>query len=402
MFHSTHHLPQRLTSDHYQSVAIYRREIERMFQPGWHCIGVLAEAPQIGDFFTIELFETPLVCWHTSQGFQTFLNVCTHRFCTLTDKPRGHFAERMKCQYHGWEYDEQGNTCRIPDAQHFRPLKKGELGLREFRTETVGQLIFVTFNERPPSLREFLGPRLTAWCEKYFSLQHRLTHKRDLDINCNWKILVENVLESYHLACVHRRTFGTYPTAETCVHEFYPTYDYYINDSSEKKFLSQLETLVARLSGREPEYYWEHILRYPNVIFGGTGPWHYIQMVFPTGPQTCRSIWYNMQDTGPKGKVFPFLLHRLLKRIGSPMIARVQSEDAGIYPSIHRGTVSAQRPHGGGLISAREERIFTFQDYVLKSLSDDAQESVVPAPPPTNGAADSTELPLTESWPLPR
>lgn len=399
MFHSTQHLPQRLSADHYRSPDIYRRELDRMFLPGWHCAGVLPDAPHLGDFFTIELFDTPLVCWHTAQGFQTFLNVCTHRFCTLTDRPRGRFGARIKCQYHGWEYDESGNTCKIPDAQHFRPLKKGELGLREFKTETIGQLIFVSFHERPAPLREFLGPKLTAWCERYFSLQHRLTHKRDLHLDCNWKIVVENVLEAYHLACVHRKSFGTYPAAERCFHEFHPTYDYYLNDCSDKTHLVKLERLVARLSGREPELFWEHILRYPNVILGGSGPWHYIQMIYPTGPETCRSIWYNMHDTGPKGKVWPFLLHRLLKRVGSANIARIQTEDAGIYPSIHRGTVAAARPHGGGLISAREERIFTFQDYVLKGLSDARPESVVPSPPPQENLAEAAEFALANPAP---
>src|SRR5262249_49364723 len=152
----------------------------RLFLPSWQCIGALTDAPQIGDFFTAEFYGRPLVCWHTSQGFQTFLNVCTHRFCTLTDKPRGHFAERIKCQYHGWEYDETGNTCKIPDAQHFRPLKKGELGLREFRTETVGQLIFASFQDSPPPLTEFLGSRLTAWCLKNFSPRHRLTYRYEI------------------------------------------------------------------------------------------------------------------------------------------------------------------------------------------------------------------------------
>lgn len=388
MFQSTQHLPQRLTPEHYASAEIYQQELDRMFLPGWHCIGILPDAPRVGDFLTIELFGTPLVCWHTSQGFQTFLNVCTHRFCTLTDKPQGHFAGRMKCQYHGWEYDESGNTCKIPDAQNFRPLKKGELGLREFPTQMVGQLIFVSFNEHPSPLTEYLGPQLTEWCQRYFSPQHRLTHKRDMHLDCNWKIVIENVLEAYHLACVHSKSFGDYPTADRCTHEFHPTYDYYFNDCSDKVWPVRLEKLAARLSGRKPELFWEHILRYPNVILGGTGPWHYIQMVFPTGPETCRSIWYNMHDTGPKGKLWPFLLHRAMKRAGSVGIVQVQNEDAAIYPSIHRGTASAHRPHGGGLISAREERIFTFQDYVLKSLSDEPLSTVIPSPP-KNGDADS-------------
>lgn len=381
MFHSTHHLPQRLAPEHYTSPDVYQRELDRMFLPGWHCLGALTDAPRVGDYFTTDLFGRPVICWHTSRGFQTFLNVCTHRFCTLTDKCRGRFEHRMKCQYHGWEYDDEGNTCKIPDAQHFRPLKKGELGLREFRTETVGQLIFVSLCENPVPLAEFLGPRLTDWCRRYFSPQHRLTLRSELPLNCNWKIVIENILESYHLECVHPKSFATFPDAQDCTHEFYPTYDYYKHDTSRVPAYVWPERWVAWASQREPEYFWEHILRYPNVVLGGSGPWHYIQMIYPTGPETCRSVWYVMHYSGPKGKLWPFLVHRGLMRYGAFMTRRVQREDAAVYPSIHRGTASPHRPHGGGLISAREERIFTFQDYVLKMLSDEPPETVVPTPP---------------------
>lgn len=396
MFHSTQHLPQRFTPEHYTSPDVYRQELDRLFLPGWHCLGAMTDAPRLGDYFTGELFGRPVICWHTSHGYQTFLNVCTHRFCTLTDKNRGRFAERLKCQYHGWEYDESGNTCKIPDAQHFRPLKKGELGLREFRTETVGQLIFVSLNEQPAPLAEFLGPRLMDWCQRYFTPQHRLTNRREMDLACNWKIVVENVLESYHLACVHPRSFGGYPDPERCVHEFHPSYDYYKHDSSDHRVGSLLERWSAWAAGRQPEFFWEHILRYPNVVFGGAGAWHYVQMVYPTGPETCRSVWYNMHDSGPKGRLWPFLYHRLLKRIGGMIAAQVQSEDGAIYPSVHRGTAAPHRPHGGGLISAREERIFTFQDYVLQSLSEDRSQPVIPAPPESVRPADETDHPSLE------
>jgi choline monooxygenase len=391
MFRSTQHLPQRLTPEHYTSADVHQQELDRMFLPGWHCIGAWPDAPHIGDYFTVDLLGQPLVCWHTSRGFQTFLNVCTHRFCTLTDKPRGRRAQRLKCQYHGWEYDEDGNTCKIPDAQHFRPLKKGELGLREFRTETAGQLIFASLNENPLPLSDYLGPQLTGWCRRYFSPEHRLTCRNELELRCNWKIVVENVLESYHLECVHPGTFAAFPEPEDCTHEFHPTYDYYRHDVSRIPAYTRPEGWAAWLSGREPEHFWEHILRYPNVVLGGAGPWHYIQMIFPTGPETCRCVWYTMHNSGPKGQLWPFLVHRGLKRIGAASAKRIQAEDAVIYPSVHRGTAARHRPYGGGLISAREERIFTFQDYVLKTLSGEQPHDVVPTPPPAAVEADSAD-----------
>ena len=64
--------------------------------------------------------------------------------------------------------DSEGETKRIPDAKSFRPFKKGMVGLKKFRTETVGQLIFVNLNDDGPGLKEYLGP-LYAECERMYS-----------------------------------------------------------------------------------------------------------------------------------------------------------------------------------------------------------------------------------------
>ena len=369
MFHNTNHVPQQLRPEHYVSKAQFDIECERLFQPSWHCVGVKALLPKQGDFLTIDLLERPLIVWNTEQGIRTYLNVCTHRFSTLTDKPCGHAEKHLKCQYHGWEYDSDGNTCKIPDAQSFRPLKKGELGLREYRTETVGQLIFVSLVENAPDVRTFLGPELVAFAEQWFSPDHRLTLVRDAHMDCNWKIVVENILESYHIAMVHPKSFSEYPTAEHCFHEFHPEYDHYIHDFTDEPRYATPERIVAKLIGRPADYKWHHLLRYPNLVLGGAGPWHYIQMIWPTSPTTCRSRWITMHYSGSKTSWKAFFLHRAFWRYGRGSARQVQDEDARIYPKVHQGTAAVDRPHSGGLISTREERIIAFQEYLLRETS---------------------------------
>lgn len=370
MFVSETHLPQLLSVSHYTDPEFHRREVESLFLGSWHCVAVADQFPKVGDYVTIEVHERPLIVWRTDKGFKTFLNVCTHRFSTLTDKPQGSCPGRLKCQYHGWEYDGDGNTCKIPDAQSFRPLKKGELGLREYRTETVGQLIFVNLSPEAPPVREFLGAELVELCERWFSPQHRLTLVSDLPLACNWKIVVENVLESYHIACVHPKSFAEYPRPEHCTHAFHPTYDHYIHDFTDEPRYAKPERFAARIIGRPPDYQWHHLLRYPHLVLGGAGPHHYIQMIWPTSPTTCRSRWITMHDSGPRGSWWAFLMHRGLLRWGQYISKQVQREDALIYPSVHRGTAVVDRPHGGGLISAREERIFAFQEMVLRGTGE--------------------------------
>ena len=374
MFVSQTHLPQLFDVAHYTDPAFHEREVERLLLPGWHCLAVWDQFPKDGDFRTTELLGRPIILWRTGDQIRAFLNVCSHRFCTLTDKCTGHFAGRMKCQYHGWEYDAQGNTCKIPDAPSFRPLKKGELGLKEYRCELLGQLVFVTLNDDAPALRNYLGPDLTALCEERFTHEHHITQVVDLVVPCNWKIVIENMLDAYHLECVHPKTFKRYPVAEHCSHTFYPTYDYYIHDYQDEPDSAAAERFVCRLTGQPLDLKWRHILRYPNMAVGGSGPWYYMQMMWPQSAESCRILSISMHYSGPRGGLWSFLMHRVLLRIGRHYGRMIIREDAAVFPSIHRGTAAPDRPHSGGLISAREERVFAFQEYVLRETGEPVPE----------------------------
>lgn len=368
MFVHDTHLPQLLSLEHYRDPAVQEREIQKLFMPGWHCLAVWEQFRRDGDFRTTYLLGRPLILWRRGDRIRAFLNVCCHRFSLLTEQPRGSFPHRLRCQYHGWEYDETGNTCKIPDAQSFRPLKKGELGLREYRCETVGQMVFVTLDDRAPPLTEYLGPDLTQLCRERFSLEHRLTYIAERTQPCNWKIVIENLLESYHLEAVHPRTFKRFPPAEHCTHTFFPTYDYYIHDYQAEPDSAAAERFICRLTGQALDLKWRHILRYPHLAVGGSGPWYYLLTVFPLTPESCHFISYTLHYPGPRGQWRTWFLHRLLKRVGTFLGKQINREDAAIYPGIQRGTTAPDRPHGGGLISTREERIFAFQRYLLREL----------------------------------
>jgi phenylpropionate dioxygenase-like ring-hydroxylating dioxygenase large terminal subunit len=365
--HSTH-LPQRFTPERYSSPEVFDIEREELFSRSWHCIGTLADLPREGDYFTFKLLDHPLICWRTSGDLHTYLNVCCHRFCQLTGRRSGHFGDRIRCQYHGWEYDSTGRPRKIPDAPSFRPLVKNQLALRQYRTETVGQLIFVSLAEDGPSLREFLGDRYFELCAEWFSASRRYTGTFDHGTDCNWKILVENVLESYHISTLHSHTLGMYPGAESCRHRFYDDGDecvMYYRQSAARMFK---EWAISTLAGVKPDYKWHHLIRYPNLIIANSSLVTYVQCVIPVGVGRCLNLFRAFHDSGARGVVRRGLADLLLRVGGRSFVRRVLQEDAAIYPQVQAGASAAELP-GDGLISAREERIFAFQEYVLEHAS---------------------------------
>lgn len=362
--HSTH-LPQRFTPERYSSPTVFEEEREELFSQGWHCIGTLVDLPREGDFFTFNLLDRPLVCWRTGGEAHTYLNVCCHRFCQITGKRRGHFADRMRCQYHGWEYDTTGRPRKIPDAPSFRPLVKNQLQLRTYRTQTVGQLIFVSLAEDGPSLREYLGDRYYKLCEEWFGAGRRYTGTFDHFADCNWKIVIENVLESYHIATLHAQTLGIYPNAESCRHRFHDEGDecvMFYRQSAARMFK---EWAISTLAGVKPDYSWHHLIRYPNLIIANSSLVTYVQCVIPAGAGRCLNLFRAFHNPGAHGVVRRRLADLMLRLGGRHFVRRVLQEDAAIYPQVQSGASAAELP-GDGLISAREERIFAFQEYVLE------------------------------------
>src|SRR5439155_8963074 len=153
--------------------------------------------PRPGDFLTTELLGEPLLLRNVDREPHAYLNVCAHRHCLLRSEPTGH-DEQLHCQYHGWEYQDDGRTAKIPEAGCFRPWDRENARLRKFRTATCGELVFVCLAADAPGLEEFLGPFYPT-CQAWFASPYGLKWSWQADYQANWKVPVENSLESYHV-----------------------------------------------------------------------------------------------------------------------------------------------------------------------------------------------------------
>src|SRR5262249_20796766 len=162
------------------------------FLPTWHLVGTTAELRRHGDFLTMELLGRPLMIRNINGQIYSYLNVCAHRHKLLSSKPRGH-DPLFRCQYHGWQDDKHGRTGRIPEARCFKAWDRENARLHRFRTETWGELVFVSLADKGPSLAEFLGPHGDQALEG-FTAPNRPAWSCVLHHACNWKVPAENGL----------------------------------------------------------------------------------------------------------------------------------------------------------------------------------------------------------------
>ncbi|MCP4390446.1 MAG: hypothetical protein GY802_19280 [Gammaproteobacteria bacterium] len=87
----------------------------------------------------------------------------------------------------------------MENALEFNP---DEFGLVEFPLQTRSGFAFVSFDEQPPSIDDWLA-EFDSYHQAWGLDQWTTTRVRELDVNCNWKTFIEVFNEYYHLPMVH-------------------------------------------------------------------------------------------------------------------------------------------------------------------------------------------------------
>jgi choline monooxygenase len=375
MFISDTHLPQILPPAAYVDEAWFRAERDGLLARTWHLVATTADLPADGDFVAFRLLGRPLLVSRTEAGPRVFLNVCAHRLALLTSAPRGRMC-RLKCQYHGWEFDADGNTRRIPDAPGFRPLERGQLGLVRLETATCGRLIFARFARTGPTLTEFLGaewPRMEA----VFSPDSRPACSLETVVDANWKVVIENNLESYHVGEIHARTLGPMPEEKDCRHELAADQSVFEGPGDVPGLLGRLQQALLAGMGIPVTRRYRHCLLLPNLTWGGVDGISVVQTFEPlSASQTRLTLRGFFPAPGRRTPLRTLLLRNLLE--GQMAVwKRVWQEDLRLYPALQAGIASPELP-GAGLLSRREERVHHFQRWVQERTGASVPPTLLP------------------------
>ncbi len=364
MFLSETHLPQLIEPEAYFDPGWYQKEQSHVLKPAWWAVATLDDFPREGDFLTFDHVDGPVILWKKGGEIRAFRNVCAHRFAKLTGKARGH-CDCLSCDYHGWEYDEAGTTKRIPDAASFRPLEKGRLGLTALRVAVVGCIVFLSFDDHGMPIREWLGDEWQRITDRFGS-RARTLWRADIDVPVNWKLVVENNIESYHIGSVHRETLGSFPVESLCEHQFTDLCSRFTGPGLGSTWAA-CRLAVARQIRASIDASYSHSLVYPAFTWLCVDVVSGFQSIVPTGPTSCRmSVRFGAIQAETVSPVMD-LAARVCVAGELKFWKRVIHEDLALLPQVQAGIESPRRP-GSGLISRREERIVHFQRWILDCL----------------------------------
>lgn len=312
MFLHPERLQHVLEPERYFAPNWHEAEMRHLLLPGWHFVATTDQLRRDGDSVSLELLGRPVIVRRADGEEHAFLNVRRHRVV-------------------------------------------------EYRAERCGNLVFVNLSEGTPSLRDQMGATFDI-VERAFSAPFRQIWTWQASYAANWKIPLENGVESYHIPCLHQKTFGNYPVEANVAHELQPGWTSYRTDEMNRWVKASIRSTTSWLGVPYTGDY-THYHVFPNLTFALMDLMSLAQIVVPTSPTTSRTMVWLFAPFGPRRGILPWL-HAKGNALASKAVARrILAEDAPIFPAVQQGIESSPVR---GVIGRREERVWAFQDYVAR------------------------------------
>ncbi|HVS77888.1 MAG TPA: aromatic ring-hydroxylating dioxygenase subunit alpha [Steroidobacteraceae bacterium] len=370
-------LPRALPAWAYQHPEMTRLELERILEPSWQIVCHVNEIPKPGDFTTFELGPNGIVALRDSDGrIRAFHNVCRHRGARLLEGS-GHCAGAITCPYHGWSYRLRGELIGMPERASFPGLDRSAWSLKPVRSQVAFGFVFVCLSGNPAPVEETWG-ELARELDAY-----RIEEMRPLGEpyvehwDCDWKIAMDNYLESYHVPIGHPGLFrmftpdyreqvllpsgvarGTSRMRERASSRF-----------SERIYQAHVVATVTDLP-QERRRCWTFYSMLPNLGIDIFPDQMDFFQVLPRGPGKCtiRGACFAHPDSRRE--------MRLLRYLNARINRQVQREDRFLCTRVQRGLAS--RSYEPGPLSQLESCMLQFHE-LLRARIPEAREPRPPA-----------------------
>lgn len=371
----------------YHDESFFEAEKERIFSFSWVAVAETAEINSPGDLKSVSVGGVPVLLSNDRGTIRAFHNVCRHRGAKLVDKPCSRQGTIL-CPYHHWGYSLDGRLRATPhfddehklpahvleqlSMSHVKDFKKESNSLFPIRVELALGLVFINLSEDAPALSEWLGDLLPALAdyEKMLGLHGpglKVYDRKEYKVQANWKLLMENYLEYYHLPAVHPELCGVSGVDEHRRNQGKGMYMCFVTDPLTKGGtpidpgrLSPYETLRPR--NRDRAY---HVAIFPNTFFSLYPDALFRIILSPTSAGTTVEYATFMSHDGAFG-VYDADGKEVLRDMFE-FWDLINTQDIGIVENVHEGTSTPL--YRGGRFSFRfEEPVHRFQNMVVDKM----------------------------------
>lgn len=360
---------------------LFDHEMDTLFLPSWVCVAASDDVATPRSVHPVTFGRQPILLTRNRAGeLHAWFNVCSHRGATLVDKPQKNCA-RIVCPYHAWSYDLDGNLRNTPHVGGFNihdtpEINPENLGLRPVPVAEWAGLVFVNISGDGEPFDDFIRP-MAERLQAYDLTRLRLGIETATEVPANWKIVVENFVESYHLPWIHSN-----------MNTFNPMEDHYQiiggrhylgqglknmrpDDDAAYK-LPPFPNLTPEQMATGESYY-----LFPNLMFGVLIDYLYAIILFPEAPGVTRErlvILFNGEDAATVPE------HEHLRKVVLDRMVSVNNEDIFITGRLQDGR-HARGFSGGQFALEQEKTSLCFQQGIAARLLEAAGRTPADAIP---------------------
>jgi phenylpropionate dioxygenase-like ring-hydroxylating dioxygenase large terminal subunit len=351
----------------YNHPEMTRLEYERILRPSWQIACHVSALKRPGDYVSMELGGVDsVVALRDSQGqIRVFHNVCRHRGARLLDGS-GTCAGPLTCPYHGWSYKLSGELLAISARDTFPPLERSQLGLKPVRMQVLFGFVFFCLAGEPRPLEEIFAGFAPEFAPHRFEDMEPIGETYIEHWDCDWKIAMDNYLESYHVPIGHpglnrmmtpdyddQRTFPGVARGISWLRE-QPSPRW-----SERMYQQLIGTVATDL----PEAHrrrWSFYSSLPNLGIDVFPDQMDFFQVLPRGPGKCtiRGACYGLPDARREMRIARYLTARINRQ--------VQREDESLCTRVQQGLASPS--YEPGPLSSLEGCMLEFHNLLRERI----------------------------------
>ena len=341
----------------YVSEMFYQLEKSHLFSRAWVFAGFAHQVPEAGDLLPINVADQPLfILRNEAEEVSAFHNVCRHRNLQLVDKP-SNCGRLLRCPYHSWSYDLSGALKNAPffggdEKQRVDGFRLEENGLMPVNCAVWHDWVFVNLDPVPEAFEDFIRPIKKLLSDTDLSKYRPVATLELGKVRTNWKLLMENFIEPYHVQFVHKTT-----TSQP-LQDHYPVIEGKCLGSGVELSDQQVANAGEGSLGVSSRY----LTLFPNFVLGTYAPDQIgVHLNIPVDTETTSQIRviYLHQDTSYSETEIQDL---------KDLWYQVHREDHAICERLQRGRHSDLSAEGGVLSPYWETSVRKFQELVADAI----------------------------------
>lgn len=354
-----------LPSSAYTSEAFWEAECETLFRRTWVFAGFRQELKKTGDVVPVSVAGQPVLLVRARDGgTSAFHNVCRHRCMTLVTEPKN-VGRIITCPYHAWAYGLDGSLRSTPNVggpgnHHADGISAETHSLVPIRTAVWQDWIFVNLDGNAPDFEDYAAPLIARLQGIDFDKLEPIGVLDFGEVKTNWKFVMENFIEPYHVPVVHSTT------TEQPLGDHYTILD--------APVLGSAVDLPAEKGGTEKggaeslSVSSRYLTLFPNFILGRYVPDQMgVYLNIPVGPNRMiqKRALYMTEGERPSDDE--------IKAIQELWWA-VHKEDHEMCERLQAGRASDVAQSGGVLSPHWENSVRAFQEMVASNVMDGAPQ----------------------------